>query len=133
MKTKFFALFAVATLAGTGALVTGCVETVDGRTQAGVPFVKDSIEGRYERSVPQVLEAARAVLKFNGKLTGDNSVNNSLVGRVNQTTVYVKVDEIDSAKPVTRVVVQVRGGGGGTDIDLAHELEKQIALQLAGH
>ena len=119
----------IATLSG---LVTGCVETVDGRTQAGVPFTKDSIEGRYERSVPQVVAAARAVLNFNGKLTADNSVNNSLVGRVNQSTVYVKVDEIDSAKPISRVTVQARTAAG-TDLDLAHEIEKQIALQLASH
>jgi hypothetical protein len=128
MKTKIFAWLMIAALAG---VATGCIETEDGRTQAGVPFVKDKIEGRYERSVAQVLEAARAVLKFNGTLTADNSVNNSLTGRVNQSTVWVKVDEIDSAKPVSRVVVQARGTGGISDLDLAHEIEKQIALKLA--
>jgi hypothetical protein len=129
MKTKIIAIFLLAALAGAA---TGCVETVDGRSQAGVPFGKDRIEGRYERSPAQVLAAARAVLKFKGTLTGDNTVNNSLVGRVNQTTVYVKVDEIDSAKPVTRVVVQARTGAG-TDIDLAADIEKNIGIYLTAH
>jgi hypothetical protein len=40
----------------------------------------------------------------------------------------VKVEEIDPK--VTRVIVQVRTKGGGTDIDLASEIDKQIALHL---
>jgi hypothetical protein len=129
MKTKILALLMIAALTG---LFAGCVETEDGHTQAAIPFVKDKVEGSYERSVAQVLDAARAVIKFNGQLTADNSVNNSLTGRVNQTTVWIKVDEIDSAKPVSRVVVQARGTGGVSDLDLAHEIEKQIALKLQG-
>ena len=35
-------------------------------------------------------------------------------------------------KPVTRVVVQTRTRSGASDIDLAHDIEKQIALQLVG-
>jgi len=130
MKMKLLALCLIAALAG---LATGCVETVDGRSEMGVPFLKDKVEGRYERSVPQVLEAARAVIKFNGQLTGDNTVNNSLEGKINQVSVYVRVDEIDPVKPVSRVQVQARNRGGGSDVDLAHEIEKQIGIQLATH
>ena len=86
--------------------------------------------GRYERSVARVLEAARTVLKFNGQLIADNSVNNSLEGKIDRESVYVRVDELDPVKPVSRVLVQVRTRGGGSDVDLAHELEKQIAIQL---
>ena len=130
MKMKFLVLFAVAAaLAGS---VTGCVESVDGRPHAEVPFVKNKVEGNYPRSVQQVLEAARAVIKFNGQLVADNTINNSLEGRVDQTTVWIRVDEVDTAKPVTRVQVQTRTRAGIPDLDLAHELEKQIALQLAG-
>jgi hypothetical protein len=130
MKIKILALFLLTALAG---IITGCVETVDGRSEAGVPFIKDTITGTYERSVPQVLAAARAVLNFNGKLTADNSVNNSLEAKVNQATVWVHVDQIDTVKPVSRVQVQVRNRAGGSNIDLAAEIEKQIALQLASH
>jgi hypothetical protein len=130
MKTKILALFLLTALAG---LITGCVETVDGRSEAGVPFIKDTITGSYERSVPQVLTAAKAVLKFNGQLTAENTINNSLEAKINQAHVWVRVDEIDAAKPVSRVQVQVRNRAGGSNIDLAAEIEKQIALQLAGH
>ena len=129
MKRKFLALFATAaTLAG---FITGCTEGVDGHSHAGVPFVKNKVEGNYPRSVQQVLEAARAVIKFNGQLVGDNIVNNSLEGRVDQTTIWVRVEEVDPSKPITRVQVQTRTRAGVPDLDLAHELEKQIALQLA--
>jgi hypothetical protein len=130
MKMKLLALCLIAALAG---LAAGCVETVDGRSEMGVPFLKDKIEGRYERSVPQVLEAARAVIKFNGQLTADNTVNNSLEGKINQVSVWIKVDEIDPVKPVSRVQVQARDRSGGSDLDLAAEIDKQIALQLASH
>ena len=129
MKTKLLILLATTTLAG---FVTGCVESVDGRTHAAVPFIKNKVEGSYERSVPQVLEAATAVIKFNGQLVADNTVNNSIEGRVNQTTVWVRVEEVDASKPVSRVQVQTRNRAGAPDLDLAHEIEKQIALQLAG-
>ena len=128
MKMKLLALCLIAALAG---LAAGCVETVDGRSEMGVPFIKDKVEGRYERSVPQVLEAARAVIKFNGQLVSDNTVNNSLEGKINQVSIWVRVDEIDPVKPVSRVQVQARNRGGGSDVDLAHEIEKQIGIQLA--
>jgi len=130
MKNKVFALCLMTTLA-IG--LTGCIEGVDDRSHAAVPFIKNKVEGNYERSVKQVLDAGRAVLKFNGQLVADNTVNNSLEGKINQVTVWIKVDEIDAAKPVSRVQVQTRNRGGGPDIDLAHEVEKQIALQLAAH
>ena len=125
MKTKFYALMAVC---GLAVLIAGCVNTVDGRKSAGVPFVKDKIEGRYERPAAQVFAAAKEVLAFNGVLIGENTINNSLEAKVNTRTVWVRVDKIDES--VTHVTVQARAKGGVADIDLAHEIEKQIALKL---
>ena len=127
MKAKLFALSALAGLAG---LLSGCVSTVDGRSQAGVPFMKDSVEGRYDRTVPQILEAAKSVLNHDGVLTSEDLVKNSLEAKVDQSKVFVRVDQIDPAKPVSAVTVQVRTKGGATDIDLAHQIEKEIALAL---
>ncbi len=127
MKTKFFALSALAGLAG---LFSGCVSTVDGRSHAGVPFIKDSVEGRYDRTVPQIFEAAKTVLAHDGVLTAENRINNSVEAKVDQASVFVRVDEIDPAKPVSAVTVQVRTKAGATDIDLAHQIEKEIALAL---
>jgi hypothetical protein len=130
MKTK---LLLLCVLAGFSGLVAGCVHTVDGRNEAAVPFMKDKLESRYERSVPQILEAARYVINQNGKLVADNTVNNSLEGRVNQTSVWIKVDQIDAAKPVSQITVQTRTKDRVADLDLAHELDKQVALYLSSH
>ena len=125
MKTKLFvgliAIFAVAGL-------TGCVSTVDGRSRAGLPFSKDTIEGRYERPASQIFDASKKVLEFNGKLTSENTINHSMEARIDTRTVWVIVDEVEPK--VSRVRVQARKKGGAGDVELAAEIEKQIALQL---
>ncbi len=126
MKMKLFCCLLTAGLAG---LMAGCVHTADDRTQFGIPLMKDDVEGQYERSVPEILAAGRAVLDADGQLTGDNSINHSLVGKVNGTTVYIRVDEVDVNKPLSHVVVQARRGALA-DADLAHQIEKEIALKL---
>src|SRR3546814_5996433 len=45
---------------------------------AGIPFVKDSFESRYQRPVGVIFEAAKEVLAHNGTLTGENTISNSL-------------------------------------------------------
>jgi len=54
MKRKIFAA-----LCGVAIVTAGCVSTVTGDKTAGVPFIKDKIESRYERSMDQVFEAAK--------------------------------------------------------------------------
>lgn len=119
----------VAVLAGAG-----CYKTKEGRYRAGVPFSKDTIESRYERPVDQVYQAAKATLEFNGALnseasvaTGDTAAR-TLTGKVNKRTLWVQVDEVEPR--VTRVQVQARKSGGRGDVDLASEIDKQIALRL---
>jgi hypothetical protein len=107
---------------------SGCVSTVDGRNRAGVPWVKDKIESRYERTVTQVTDAAREALKANGTLISEDVINNTLTAKVDTRTVYVKINKLDPK--VTQVITQVRTKGGGSDVDLAAEIDKQIALNL---
>jgi hypothetical protein len=107
---------------------SGCVSTVDGRNRAGVPWVKDKIESRYERTVTQVTDAAREALKANGTLISEDVVNNTLTAKVDTRTVYVKINKLDPK--ITQVITQVRTKGGGSDVDLAAEIDKQIALNL---
>jgi hypothetical protein len=129
MRIKLFIV-----LLGGLVLATGCVDTVSGRKTAGVPFIKDSVEGHYERPLNQVYEAAKDVVKFNGTLINESILHTetnevkTVEGKVNQRTVWVRVEATDPK--VTSVAVQTRTKGGGPDIDLAHELEKQIALKL---
>jgi hypothetical protein len=69
------------------------------------------------------------VLELNGTLTGENRINNSLEAKVDTRTVIVRVDEAEPG--VSRVVVAARKKSGAADLDLASEIEKQIALKLA--
>lgn len=126
MKLKGFVILVTCLAA---CFVVGCVGTVDGRHRAGVPFVKDEIESRYERSVMDVWVSAKDVLNYNGRLIGEDVLRSTLQASVNERTVWVKVEEVDNK--YTRVVVQSRTKGGGADVDLASEISKQIALRLA--
>lgn len=115
-------------ICGVLPLVTGCRPDLAGRNNFAVPFLQDTIESRYPRSIDKVLVAARETLAFNGTITSDDSVTRTLQGQVNNKRVYVKVEELEPQ--VTRVLVQVFTKGGGTDIQLAAEIDKQIALRL---
>jgi len=116
-------------------VTTGCVNTVSGRKAAAVPLIKDRVEGRYERPAAQVFNAAKEVIRFNGTLVnevtqhGDDGIAVlALEGRVQERKVFVAVTQEEPN--LTSIVVQVRTTGGGRDLDLAHELEKQVALKL---
>lgn len=130
MNTKVLA----GVLALAAVLAVGCVRNVSGGRTAGVPFVKDRIEGRYQRPVDVVFNAAKEVVLENGILNNESILHNetnqvkTLVGKVNQRSVFIRVEPIEPK--VTAVVVQTRIPGGGADVDLAHQLEKQIALKL---
>ena len=111
------------------ALFTGCYSTPDNRSKVGMPMAKDKIESRYERPVEQIFAAAKEVLRFNGTLFGENTISHTLEARVDTRTVYVSVDEVEPK--VSRVIVQARKKSRLPDIDLAAEIDKQIALKLA--
>ena len=121
-------LSALATVALAALFATGCYSTKEGRKKVGVPFSKDTIESRYERSASQLFAAAKETLAFNGTLTGENTIAMTLAAKVDERTVWVKVTEIEPA--ISQIQVQARKKMGGGDVDLASELDKQIALRL---
>ena len=129
MKPIIFAI-----LTGLLLVSMGCVSTVSERTTPGLPFVKDKIQGRYERPVDEIFVAAKDVIRANGILVNESVLYNetnlvkTVEGKVNERNVWVRVEAVDPK--VTEVTVQTRTPGGGSDIDLAHELEKEIALKL---
>ena len=112
-----------------GCVISGCVGTIDGRQQAGLPFAKDKIQSSYEKSPMEIWTAAKDVLRFNGNLYSEDVLRSTLEASVNTRTVWVRVDPVDQKS--TRVTVQVRTKGGGSDIDMASEIDKQIAIRLA--
>jgi hypothetical protein len=130
MKTKMLVV-----LLGGLVVGAGCVSTVNDRSTAAVPFVKDKFEGRYQRTPDQVYAAAVEVIKSNGVLSRESILNpgpnqaRTLEAKVNGRNVWVRVEAVDPT--VTSVTVQVRTKGGGSDLQLTQELQKQIAIKLA--
>jgi hypothetical protein len=129
MKTKIFAAVVGLTL-----ITLGCVKTVSDTHTATVSFGKDSVEGRYERALDQVYAASLRVVQKNGTVVTEYvphdtlNVVRSFLGQVGSSKVWVRVEVVDPK--VTSVIVEARTKWGNKDLDLAHELEKEIALQL---
>ena len=126
MKRNAFFLLAISTLA---LVAGGCVSTIDGRHEAGNPLVRDKIIRVYERPVLECWAAAKDVLNANGIVFSEDHKQSAISARVDTRTVRVKVEEVD--KRMSRVTTQVRTKFGNSDIDLAGEMDKQIALRLA--
>ena len=131
MKTKLF-------WAGYGALAlvlaAGCVKTVNDRTTAGMPLVKDKVEGRYDRPAEDVFIVAKKVVEKLGTLVNESTIYTqsnvvkTVEGKVNQRNVWVRIEGIEAK--LTMVRVQARTKGGGADLDLAHYIDKEIAVNL---
>ena len=135
MKMKFLAAIGVVALTFCG---VGCYSKVSGGSRMGVPFLKDKVYGNYNRSMAEVYGAAIQVINFNGAVvkestdfnpTNQTSQVKTIIGKVMERNVYVRVEAVDPK--VTQIVVQARTTGGGSDMPLSHELEKQVALKLA--
>lgn len=122
-------------LLGSLVLVAGCVSTVNDRHAFALSPGKDKFEGHYQRTPEQVYAAAVEVIKFNGTITRETTINpgpgqvRAIEGKVSERSVWVSVQAVDTT--VTSVTVQVRTSGGGTDLTLTQELQKQIAIKLA--
>ena len=126
MRTKAFLLCG---LCAGAVLISGCVGTIDGRHEAGVPFVKDTVEGRYERTPLEIWKAAIDVIKYNGVLTSEDTQRSTIQGNIDTRTVWVFVEDVDSK--ISKVIVQARTKGGGADVALAGFVKEQIAVRLA--
>lgn len=132
MKMRILAGFVAVSIA---IIAVGCVRTVSGTHSPALSWGEDSMSGRYDRSVDQVYQASVQVVQTDGTLLTEyvphdttNTVR-SLYGKVNDQNVWVRVEGIDPQ--ITQVTVEARSKWGAKDLDLAHELEKEIALQLA--
>jgi hypothetical protein len=130
MKNKIFAV-----LAGAALLTAGCVSTVTDSNALATSWSKDSVAGRYNRTVDQVYQASKQVIDHNGVLLTEyiphDNTNNvrSLMGKVKDCKVWVRVASVDPK--TSQVDVQARTSWGLTDLDLVHQLEKEIALELS--
>jgi hypothetical protein len=125
MKKWLFLLM----VGAAGLWVSGCINSVDGRTHWGVPLIKDKVEGRYERTPLQVWTAAKDVLAYNGQVTSADVMKSTLEAVINERTAWIKVEPVD--EKITRVLIETRTKAGLSDLELAGELKSQIAVRLA--
>ena len=129
MKTKIFLAFL-----GVAIITSGCVGTVSGTKTPALVYNRDAVQGRYQRSVDLVYQAAVQVVQTDGVLVKEfiphdtTNVVRSLQAKVNQRNVWIRVAA--ESPQISQVTVQARSGTSG-DVDLAHQLEKEIALKLS--
>lgn len=113
---------------------SGCVSKVSGGHSVAVPLVRDTVTGHYNRPAEQVYDAAKQVVEANGTLAeektlyGTNAVK-TIEAKVNQCNVWIRVEK-GTEPQITDISVQVRTQGGGANLDLAVELDKQIYGKL---
>jgi hypothetical protein len=129
MKLGIFALLAAVALG-----VAGCVRTVDGEKTAGLHLSRDRVSGNYKFPLNTVFEASKKALQTLGEMTRESTfLDNTnqvrtLEGKVQGTDVWIRVEV--SSPQVTAVTVQARTTWVGSNVPVAHEVEKQIALNL---
>jgi hypothetical protein len=124
MKFNLLGLIAAVSIL---AFAGGCTTSPDGITHAAVPG-KNKIVSRYERSVDQIFAAAKEVLKFNGTLFREELVTHTLEANVDTRKVWVGVEEVEPRISKVTVIAIKKNKMG--DVDLAAEIDKQIALRL---
>jgi hypothetical protein len=132
MRTKL-----LAAVFGLALAVAGCAGSANNKT-AAEPWTKDRIEAQYPRPVNQVYQAALDVIRSNGTVVNEtvlngqtqttNTVGRTIESKIKESTVWIRVQQLDPT--TTSVVVQTRAGNGGSDIDLAALIDKQIDLKL---
>jgi hypothetical protein len=118
-------------------VTAGCVSTVSDTRSPAMTWSTDRITARYERSLDQVYQAAVTVIKNNGVILTEyvphdttNSVR-ALSAKVNNRNVWVRVEAVDPAAPITQLTIQARSSWGVSDVALASELVTEVALQLS--
>jgi hypothetical protein len=129
MKKTMFAV-----LAGAALCVAGCVSTVTEQTPGRMPAYRDRSERRYDYPLDKVYEAAKRAVTSYGNITKEGSWYTStnevriLEASINQRGVWMRLESMSPS--ATLVLTQVRAKMGGTDLDLAHEVEDRIAFEL---
>lgn len=130
MKTKFFLALAAVAIA-----TAGCISTVSDTKVMGNPIGRDSVSALYKRPMDEVYRAAVKVMNSDGSLLTEyiphdttNTVR-SFLGKINQNKVWVRVTAVDPQ--TTELDVEARTKWDNQNLDLAHEFDKEVALQLA--
>ena len=122
-------------LAAVAVVTAGCITTVSDTKVMGNPIGRDSVSALYKRPMDEVYLAAVKVMNTDGALLTEyiphdttNTVR-SFMGQINQNKVWVRVMAVDPQ--TTELDVEARTKWDNQNLDLAHEFDKEVALQLA--
>lgn len=114
--------------------LTGCVHTVTENQPGQLPAYRDRVEMRYQKPLDVVFESAKRALNSYGNITSEGKVfatTNAVrivEGQVNGRSVYMRLEQIDPL--VTSAIVQVRTKMGGTDLRVASDIVRRIAVEM---
>jgi hypothetical protein len=121
-------------LAGLALGLTGCVSKVTQDNPDRPPAYRDRIEAQYQQPAQKVFEAAKRAFNRFGNITVESSSVSSAVqmcfieGTINQDKVYIRIEGTSSS--AAKMIVQIRAPMGGTNLQVANELQKQTELEL---
>ena len=125
--------FKILGLAAAGCLL-GCVHTVTENQPGQLPAYRDRVEMRYQKPLEVVFEAGKRALNSYGNITSEGKVfatTNAVrivEGQVNGRSVYMRMEQLDPQ--VTSAIVQVRTKLGGTDLRVAADIVRRIAVEM---
>ena len=133
MKLNLILALSVLTIAATG-----CVGTLDGNKAGALPLIRNKRETRYDRPADEVFAAAKEVVTLDGVLVNEGTlfgqtnavdqVARTIAGNVDERRIWIRVEQIEPK--ITSLTIQTLTKAGGSDMDLAASLDKQIALKL---
>ena len=122
-------------LAAIAIATAGCITTVSDTKVMGNPIGRDSVSALYKRPMDDVYRAAIRVINNDGTLLTEyiphdtTNTARSFMGKINQNKVWVRVTAVDPQ--TTELDVEARTKWNNQNLDLAHEFDKEVALQLA--
>ena len=122
--------------AGLLLATAGCVSTLDDSHTPAVWFGRDKFDEHFPRSVDQVYTAATIVVNRDGALLSEYIPHDTtnevrcLKARVNNRSVWVRVESRSTSPEVTALIVQARTADDTGDAVLANQLDTEIAIEL---
>ncbi|HEX5220889.1 MAG TPA: hypothetical protein VFZ59_15070 [Verrucomicrobiae bacterium] len=121
-------------LAAVALSVAGCVSKVTQDNPGRAPAYRDRIEAQYKQPAEKVFEAAKRAFNSFGNITRESSPASGaaqlwfIEGLINGNRVYLRIE--GTAATSTRMTVQVRAPGGGTNLVIANELHRQTEIEF---
>jgi hypothetical protein len=120
-------------LAAVALGVAGCVSKVTQDNPGRAPAYRDRIEAQYKQPAEKVFEAAKRAFNSFGNITRESSPASGaqlwfIEGLINANRVYIRIEGASST--ATKMIIQIRAPGGGTNLQMANELHRQTEIEL---